>query len=259
MDEMTTSFEPESNENLPDEQASWYSGFIDILSEPWEIGRRAVRSPLKVVILAILLQVASMPIISYFNSSSPGVVKEMHDKGMRKIDKLAENPNITPEIIAQQRTIIEDSIKFNLTMSLWMGLGLGLLNLFVLGSLLWVSHRMFTAEPLGYIHLVSLVSYGASIDFIGNIVRALMMFLGDSIHYSPNLLFLNHSDTTSIITLLSRIDVFFLWFYVAVGLTIASAAGLTKKYGFYISGVVYMFITLSSWGILRIIEILGLG
>jgi hypothetical protein len=259
MDEISTSFEPESGDQTPDEQASWFSGFIDIFSAPWEIGRRAIRSPMKVVILAILLQVASVPVISYFNSSSPGVVKEMHDKAMKKFNKLAENPNITPEVLAQQREIIEESINFNFTMSLWMGLGIGLLNLFVLGSLLWISHRMFTAEPLGYVHLVSLVSYGASIDFIGNIVRALMMFVGDSIRYSPNLLFLNTTDATSMITLLSRIDVFYLWFYVAVGLAIASAAGLTRKYGFYISGVIYMFITLSSWGILRIIEILGFG
>ncbi len=252
MDEMTTSFESESNVNLPDEQTSWYSGFIDIFSSPWEIGRRAVRSPLKVVLLAILLEIISMTAMSYFYSASPGIRKESYAMQAKMIDKMTQNPNFPREKIAEQYEGIQKQLDFNPTRSIGLGIPTATAFIFVLTLLLWVSHRIFTAEPLGFMHMTALVSYGAAINFVGNIISALMQFFGDSMRIAPGLGFLASPDDLGLLSLLSRINIFTLWYYAAIGIMIASAAALPKKTGYIISGIVYGFTMLVIWGFMRL-------
>jgi len=256
MDEITTSFEPESGDNTPDIETSFISGFIDIFSAPWEIGRRAIRSPLKIVLFAILLEALSITAVSYFYSTSPGIRKESYDMQAKMIDKMAQSPNFPKEKLPEQYESIEKQLDFNPTRSLGMGILTGGAVIFGLGLLLWISHRIFTGEPLGFLHLIALVSYGSAISFVGNLVGALMQFFGDSMRIAPGLGFLAPSDDFGLLSVLSRINIFTLWFYAAVGIMIASAAALPKKTGYTISGIVYGFTMLVLWGSMKIMAML---
>lgn len=249
---MITSFEPESGDNAPDIQPSLFSGFIDIFSAPWEIGRRAIQSPMKIVLFAILLEALSITAVSYFYSASPGIRKESYAMQAKMIDKMAQNPNFPKEKLSEQYENIEKQLDFNPTRSLGMGILTGGAVIFGLGLLLWISHRMFTGEPLGFLHLIALVSYGSSISVVGNLIGALMQFFGDSMRIAPGLGFLAPPDDFGLLGLLSRINVFTIWFYAAVGMVIASAAALPKKTGYTISGIVYGFTVLVSWGLMRL-------
>ncbi len=257
MDEISTSYEPVSGDQTPDEQASWFSGFIDIFSAPWEIGRRAIRSPMKVILFAILLETLSLPIGGYLLSKSPGIYKEQRDSYIVMIDKMARNPQIPREQIQEQYDSIDKNLTFdttNLTKLLAVGILKGAAIIFGLGLLLWVSHRMFTAEPIGFIHLVSLLSFGSAISSVGIIFGSLMQFFGDSLMYAPGLYFLSPTVDIGQPSLLTRVDAFTLWFYAAVGIAIASAAGLSKKTGLIISGIVYGFLMLMFWGYLSLMK-----
>ncbi|MBK9250265.1 MAG: YIP1 family protein [Ignavibacteria bacterium] len=255
MDEITTN-EPESNDNVPEEQASLFSGFIDIFSAPWEIGRRAIRSPLKVVLFAILLEALSITAVSYFYSTSPGIRKESYQMQAKMIDKMAQSPNFPKEKLPEQYENIEKQLDFNPTRSLGMGILTGGAVIFGLGFLLWISHRIFTSDPINYMHLLALLSYATSISFVGNIIGALMQFFGDSMRIAPGLGFLAPADDVGLLSLLSRINIFTIWYYAAVGIAIASAAALPKNTGIIISGIVYTFTMLVLWGIMQLMSMI---
>ncbi|MBS1536419.1 MAG: YIP1 family protein [Bacteroidetes bacterium] len=256
MDENLTPVEHEVTENEAEESVSIFSGFIDMFTSPWEVGKRTISSALKVLLLAILLETIVIAGISYFYSASPGVRQEMFQMQTQVIDKMAKGPNFPKEKLPEMYAEIEKGLNFNPTKSIGIGLLTTALSIFGLGILFWICHRIFTAEPIKFMHLVGLVSYGAAISALGNLLTGLIQFFGDSMLMAPNLGFLVGVGDAGMFGVLSRVNIFTLWYYAAVGTAIASAAGLSNKQGYTIGGIAYGFLFLVTFGFMKLISTL---
>jgi len=254
MDENLTPVEPEVSEHEVEESASLFSGFIDMFTLPWEVGKRAMSSVLKVLLMAILLETIVVAGISYFYSASPGVRQEMFQMQTQVIDKMAKGPNFPKEKLPEMYADIEKGLDFNPTKSIGIGLLTAAFSVFGLGILFWICHRIFTAEPINFMRLVGLVSYGAAISALGNLITGLMQFFGNSMLIAPNLGFLVGVGDAGMFGVLSRVNIFTIWYYIAVGIAIASAAGLSKERGYTIGGIAYGFLFLVTFGFMKLIS-----
>ncbi len=252
MDENLTPVETEISGNEPEESVSVFSGFIDMFTSPWEVGKRNIRSILAVLSLAVLLETIAISGITYFYSANTGIRQENYQMQTQMIDKMAKGPNFPKEKLPEMYEEIEKGLDFNPTKSLGMGVLLSVVVIFVFGILFWISHRIFTAEPINFMQLVGLVSYGAGISAVGNLITGLIQFFSDSLVVAPNLGFMVGIGDAGMFALLSRVNIFTVWYYVTVGIAIASAAGLTRKHGYIIGGIVYGVIFLTLFGTMKL-------
>lgn len=252
MDENLTPVESEMYNNEPEESGSLFSGFIDMFTSPWEVGKRSIKTILAVLSLAVLLETVVMGGVNYFYSASPGVRQEMFQMQTQMIEKMTKSPNFPKEKLPEMYENIEKGLDFSVTKSIGMGLLMSLLASFGLGILFWISHRIFTSEPINFMQLVGLVSYGAGISAVGNLITGLMQFFSNSLVVAPNLGFIAGIQDPGMFGLLSRINLFTIWYYAAVGVAIASASGLTRKHGYIIGGIVYGVIFLAIFAGMKI-------
>lgn len=252
MDENLTSSDLELPGNEPEESVSVFSGFIDMFTSPWEVGKRNVRSILAVISLAVLLETLAIGGITYFYSANTGIRQENYQMQTQMIDKMAQSPSFPKEKLPEMYQEIEKGLDFNPTKSIGMGVLMSVVIIFVFGVLFWICHRIFTAEPINFMQLVGLVSYGAGISAVGNLITGLMQFFSDSLVVAPNLGFMVGIGDAGMFALLSRINIFTVWYYAAIGVAIASAAGLTRKHGYIIGGIVYGVIFLTLFGVMKI-------
>ncbi|MBI3235013.1 MAG: YIP1 family protein [Bacteroidetes bacterium] len=256
MDENLTPVDSEINNNEPEEPGSVFSGFIEMFTSPWEVGRRNIRTVIAVLSLAVLLETIAVGGITYFYSANTGIRQENYQMQTQMIDKMAKGPNFPKEKLPEMYEDIEKGLDFNPTKAIGLGVLMSLLASFGLGILFWIAHRIFTAEPINFMQIVGLVSYGAGISAIGNLITGLMQFFSSSLLIAPNLGFLVGTGDAAMFGLLSRINIFTLWYYAAVGIAIASAVGLTRKHGYIIGGIVYGVIFLSLFGVMKLASIM---
>mgnify|MGYP000861639478 FL=1 len=252
MDENLTPVESEMYNNEPEESGSAFSGFIEMFTSPWEVGKRSIRSVLAILAMAVLLETIAIAGITYFYSASTGIRQENYQMQTQMIDKISKGPNFPKEKLPQMYEDIEKGLDFDPTKAIGLGLLMSVLITFVFGVLFWICHRIFTAEPINFMQLVGLVSYGAGISAVGNLITGLIQFFSNSLVVAPNLGFLVGIGDSGMFALLSRINIFTLWYYAAIGVAIASAAGLTRKHGYIIGGIVYGVIFLTMFAGMKI-------
>jgi hypothetical protein len=256
MDENLTPVELELNSNEAEESVSVFSGFIDMFTSPWEVGKRQIRSFFGVLPIAVLLEVVAIVSTSYFNTANPAIRQESYQLGTQSFEKLAANPKFPKEKLPEMYAEVEKSLNFNLTKTLGIGIVLTILVIFILTILFWICHRMFTAEPINFVHLVGLVSYGSAISAVGTLVTGLMQFFGNSLLIAPNLGFVAGLSDAGMYMVLSRINIFTVWYYAVIGVAIASAAGLSRKQGYMVGGIVFGFLMLVSFGFMKLMSML---
>lgn len=214
----------------------WMSGFLKILYAPAQVGRMVITSPMRPVLFGILLAALATLASEVIMTTNPTLVKQqvtMADNDIRALGRVGKSDEETiNKEIQKNRQKTQQNIPW--PFSVLRSLAYGFVSVFAVGLLLWFLQRLFNAEPPPVLSIVAIVAYGFSIDSIDAIARAVMMAVTGSVFATPSLAFLVAPSSTAlglIYTLLSKLNIFTVWEYIALGLAVSAHVGMPRKFG----------------------------
>lgn len=227
------------------EKNAWLQGFVRILYAPSSVGRLVLSSPIRPIVFAVLLWVFAATVTQVITTATPSLQKQqmrMQENDMRAIGEYA---HIDKEKLDDQIEELRSNTAgtASLTGTIAWAVFYSFVSLFVVGSLFWILQRLFNAEPPPYLSTIAVVAYGLIINGIGSIVIVGMQAITGSIFISPSLAFLTapiENTLTIFHTLLTKVNVFTVWEYLAVGIAVAAHAGLSRKFGIIFGAVIFL-------------------
>jgi len=230
------------------EEVKPLNGFIEILTQPYELGRKIIPKWFQVVAIAVLFETLCIVSGAFIISKSDGVRSEMNSVFSYMIEKMEKNPHISKETVEETRENLENSLDFSLEKAISWSLVMSLVPLFFTAALFLLSARIFVEQPAQYSKIIALVAYASIISGIGTLVSSMLQFIGDSTDYSLSLSFAaDPNENPFVFTFFSRISLISIIYYVVLGITVAGASKMHKNWGFILTAIVCTFLLLL-WG-----------
>lgn len=243
---MSDSTIPMDNNNMETTaNNTWLQGFIKILHTPSSIGTFAMVSPFRSIVFGVLLWVLASVTTQFITLSMPQLQKQQTQMQENDIRALGRSAHIDEDDLEEQVQDVRSKLDkgFSPTGTIAWALLYGFASTFVVGSLFWVLQRLFNSEPPPYLATIAVSAYGLTISSIGSIVTVALQAITGSIFASPSLAFLAAPIENSLsifYTFLTKLNVFTVWEYLAVGIAVATHAGLVRKFGFIFGAVAFL-------------------
>lgn len=250
----------EQGENIVQEPAGEevkpLNGFIEIITQPYELGRKIIPKWFQVVAIAVLIETLCIVSSAFIISKSDGVRAEMNTMFSKTLEKMENNPNISEEKLEEMREAFEHSMDFNIVSAIGVSVATSLLPIFIIGAFFFLSARLFVEEPSPYSNIMALTGYASIVSGIGTLISAMLQFVGDSTTYSLTLSFLVvPAENPAWFSFLSRVSLFTFLYYSVLGIAIAGASKMHRNWGFILAAMVLTVILLF-WGGLSAISAL---
>ncbi len=230
------------NEELIDNQGSAeivnpIMGFWEIMTQPYELGRKIIPRWFQIVAIAVLLETFCMTAGMYLVSKSDGVKSEMatlSDHIVKKLEKtIIFNKKEIEEIKKQFESEFELLPIFNYYLIF------NLLKIFVVGALFFFAARLFVEQPSSYPNIMGFTAFGAIISGLGELVLTMLQFVTDTTVYGLTLSFLvNPTQHPLWYSYLSKFSIFFPLYYMAIGIAVAGASRMHNQWGYILATIV---------------------
>lgn len=207
----------------------------------------SISAPLRPIMFGILLWLAATLVSETIMYSNPALVRQqvvMSENDARALGRAGHSSDEEIEQqIEQNRPKTGESIPwyFSATRAVFYGFT----SVFLIGFIFWFLQRLFNAEPPSVLSIVAIVAFGFSIDSIDALVRAVLMVTTGSVFATPSLAFLVAPANTAlglIHTFLSKLNIFTVWEYLALGLAVASRVQMPRKFGFLFGTMAFLIV-----------------
>ncbi|MFN9339573.1 MAG: hypothetical protein ACK6BZ_08800 [Candidatus Kapaibacterium sp.] len=219
------------------EKAHPIMGFLEIIMQPYELGRKIIPRWFQIVAIAVLLETFCMTTGMYLVSKSDGVKSEMATLSNHIVKKLEKTRIFNEKEIEEIKKQFES--EFELLPIINYYLILNVLKIFVFGALYFFAARFFVEQPSPYSNIMALTAFGAIISGLGMLVSTTIQFLTDTTMYGLTFSFVVDPEKHPLwFSYLSIISVFFLLYYIAVGVAVAGASRMHKQWGYILATIV---------------------
>lgn len=230
------------------EEVKPLNGFIEILTQPYELGRKIIPKWFQVVAIAVLFETLCIVSGAFIISKSDGVRSEMNSLFSKTLEKMENNPSISEEKLEEMRETFEHSLDFNIVSAVGVSVATSFLPIFIIGAFFFLAARLFVEEPSPYSNIMALTGYASIVTGIGVLISSMLQFIGDSTAYSLTLSFLvDPAEHAAWFSFLSRISLFTFLYYMVLGIAVAGASKMHKNWGFILAALVLTVILLF-WG-----------
>lgn len=225
--------EPIAENQEPETHYSWLRGFIDIITDPAELALRRVMYPVKIISFAILLYALAGVGITYLQLSNEVLREQRTALTEKPMVQRMQKMNVPESKIEEQVEVLRENMKFSFVRTLGISVVIGVLAIFILGSIFWILQRLFNPEPPPFSVIVSLYAYSASLTVLGALLTGLLQYAGNSLVIAPNLSFLATpmSENPNLFQFLEPITLFTVWEYIVVGWIVARHVGMSGQKG----------------------------
>lgn len=236
-------------QNEPErEQVSPFAGFMEIITQPYELGRKYIPKWFQVVAIAVLIETFCLVCGAFIISKSDGVRNETNMMFSKTLEKMENNPAFTEDKLEEMRETFEHQLDFKPVSAIGVSLAFSLVGVFFVSALYFLSARMFVEEPASYGNIMALAGYSSIITGIGALCSTMLQFVGDSTKFSLTLSFLvDPMNNPAWFAFLSRISLFSIVYYIFLGLAVAGASRMHKNWGYILFAIVFTVIVLL-WG-----------
>lgn len=219
------------------EKAHPIMGFLEIIMQPYELGRKIIPRWFQIVAIAVLLETFCMTTGMYLVSKSDGVKSEMATLSNHIVKKLEKTRIFNEKEIEEIKKQFES--EFELLPIINYYLIFNLLKIFVIGALFFFAARLFVEQPSPYSNIMALTAFGAIISGLGMLVSTTIQFLTDTTMYGLTFSFVVDPEKHPLwFSYLSKISVFFLLYFIAVGVAVAGASRMHKQWGYILATIV---------------------
>jgi hypothetical protein len=234
------SYTPKSDATGPaPAKASLIEDFLEIFYAPSRVYARRFGSGFGVPVLVVAL------ISAVFAFANRSVTSAIFDAEFirRTAETIAKNPQITQEMMNQQRGISEaiGGAIFYVAMPIL---------IFVVGFFIWIAAKMVSAK-VTYESAVVIAAFAQIPRLLGSLLTTVQGLVMDtttitsqhSVGFSPAR-FMN-PDTTQrqILDVVGRFDIFTLWATLLIGIGVAVIAKVPRSKGYAAAGIVWGIVT----------------
>lgn len=225
---------------------AWLRGFIAIFFSPENVGRSATPYVGRVLVCAALLWAAATVSDQYLMIAHSGLRSQTEYVAANDLRALGKSVGLSQERIQREvQEITKPKVVQANQLPTWLAWSIvySFVSMTILSILYWVLVRLFNPEPPSVAAIASTVAYGSSIAALGLVVIGISKFLTGSIFGSPSLAFLSAplSKTHMLVhTLLTKLNIFTVWEYIAVGIAVAARAGMGWRWGIIFSAVAFL-------------------
>ena len=124
------------------EKAHPIMGFLEIIMQPYELGRKIIPRWFQIVAIAVLLETFCMTTGMYLVSKSDGVKSEMAAMNSNIIKRLEKNPQITDEQLEEMKEQFDSNFEFKPLSTVGVSLIYSLFGIFVVGAFFFFAARL---------------------------------------------------------------------------------------------------------------------
>ncbi len=222
------------------EESSWLSGFVDIITSPQELALRRVEHPMRPFFFATLLSTLAVVVVSFLISSNDILRQQIYELQWRPTEKVLRAKNVPESKIEEISEDMKKGGDFSIVRAIGGGFAKSLISIALMGLFLWVMIRLFQSEPPPTSVIIGLTSYGTTISAVGTILMCLGQFFMNTIHAVPSpAAFIDATEHGALYLSASMFNVFSIWEYLVVGMVCGIHARLTAK-----QGIIYGFVIL---------------
>jgi hypothetical protein len=231
---------------LPDYQArpqasgsslSWVRGFLESIRSPEDINALRNANVWKIYIAGALLLAISYTLSAWMIWSSLPLREQMMKllaafPGMKAGSAAAGGfGDAFPWPAALGSTLVQT----------------GLIGLGVQSVMIWLVQRVLLREPLRMLAVLGVTSFATSITAIGYVINAVLQLATGSITTSASLAPLwSVTDHPFLVSYVQKADVFWLWQYAVIGVSIAAFTNNSRRMGVVIAVVAILVHSLFS-------------
>lgn len=226
----------------PESDTSWASGFIEIIVSPVAAGIKTFYRPFAPFFLALVLWAIAAFVQSTVPALNPNYVESIKQMQISALTKMKDK---MPASMYKERVDeVRESPMPKPHTSVMMALGLGAIAILFVSALFWVGQRTINPEDVSFFGLMAVVSYGSSISVLGVIAASIgMYFSGSMVDYFSVSQFFSMMDNPVAYFVSSRLSLFVIWEYIALGFAVGRFSGLSSAQGLAIGVVVYFIMS----------------
>ena len=215
-------------ETLPP-PTSFFTRFSNVFASPGELFAEVAVQPVQLsswlipLFLSILLMVGTTMLIF----SNDSLRTQALEKQREAIQKMINEGKITQEQADKQLQMMEGS-KLMLVFAGAAALGMSLIVFFAIPLIVWLAAMMMLKYHGGYFKIVEAYGLTVFVSFLGGIVTIMLMNIFQSIYASPGgwlLLAQSYDSKNSVHTLISAVNIFYLWQVALIGIGLSRLTG----------------------------------
>lgn len=215
-----------------DGQHSWIRGFIDIFSDIGAAAHIYLPKPFKAIAFAVAIFSIAIIASEYVRFENVVLVDQLIEQRTQIIYDLVESGAIAESQVDDLVDKVQAQIETSRNFTPGVALLFAVFHVVYFGIVFWILQRLFNADSPPWSVIAAVASYGMSIAAVGVVVSALMQSAAGSIYVTPSLtLVIDTTDDFRLYDFLTRLDLFTIWEFLAVGVVVARHVGFTTQRG----------------------------